>query len=461
MGNPPPPASPGLSWLEKLGLNRPELRAWALYDVANSAWMTTIILIFPLYFVSVAAADRPADTARSQFAFVTAISVILVGLLGPLLGTVADLRGNKKAFLGLFLAVGAAATAAMSLVTEGRFTLAVAAFVVANVGVTSTLAFYNALLPGIARPDEVDRVSTAGFALGYLGGGLLFAINSMMIASPQRFGLADANLAIRVCFLSVALWWVVFSIPLFLKVPEPAPRAKAGEGEGALAGGAPSARRDLPRAASAQGRRPPAPGLPRLQRRGQHHHPHGHDLRLRDRDPAVAPHRRPPDGPVRGGALRLCLRSPGRPHRRQALHPPGPGRVRSDRDLRATPCARPRSSTLLAFFVGTVQGGAQGLSRSLFATLIPRHKAGEMFGFFGVFDRFGGAIGSLLFGIGTGGHGVQPTRHREPRRPLPGGRAAPHPGGRGARAGRWPNGENRQALAGARCRVTGAFASLC
>lgn len=395
-----PPAPTSMPWLEKLGLHRPELRAWALYDVANSAWMTTIIMLFPLYFVAVAAADRPADTARSQFAFVTSLSVVLVGFLGPLLGAMADLRGNKKGFLGAFLALGASATAAMYLVTEGRFTLAVTTFVVANVGVTSTLAFYNALLPGIAKPDEVDRVSTAGFALGYLGGGLLFAVNSMMIANPGRFGLADTNMAIRVAFLTVALWWVVFSVPLFLKVKEPAARREAGETPG---------RALIPVAVG------------RLKETF-------HELR-RHRDAGLlllafliyndgvntiirmATTYGSEIGIAREhliGAL-LMVQFVGVPFAFAfglLADRIGPKRsillALAVYSLIAIYAFSLRTATqfyVLAFLVGTVQGGAQGLSRSLFASLIPKHKAGEMFGFFGVFDRFGGAMGTMLFGI--------------------------------------------------------------
>ncbi len=218
--------------LERLGLHRRELRAWAYYDVANSAFMTTVLMVFPVYFVRVPASGLAAEVARSRFALATSLAVVLVGLLGPLLGALADYRGSKKAFLGAFLALGASATAALALATGGHWAFALAMFVVANVGVTATLAFYNALLPGIASESEIDRVSTAGFALGYLGGGTLFACNLWMIADPARFGLPDAGAATRVAFLSVAVWWVLFSIPLFRHVKEPAARAEAGERAG-------------------------------------------------------------------------------------------------------------------------------------------------------------------------------------------------------------------------------------
>ena len=160
------------SLLDRLGLHRRELRAWAYYDVANSAWMTTVMTaVFPLFFMKVAASGLAENVARSRFAFASSLSVVMVGLLGPLLGAIADYRGSKKLFLGAFVALGATATAAMYLITAGRWGFALWTFVVGNVAVTSSLAFYNSLLPSIAAADEVDRVSTAGFALGYLGGG--------------------------------------------------------------------------------------------------------------------------------------------------------------------------------------------------------------------------------------------------------------------------------------------------
>jgi UMF1 family MFS transporter len=386
--------------LEKLGLHRRELRAWAYYDVANSAFMTTVLMIFPVYFVRVPARALAADVARSRFALATSLAVILVGLLGPLLGALADYRGKKKTFLGAFLALGASATAGLVLATAGHWAAALVLFVIANVGVTATLAFYNALLPGIASASEIDRVSTAGFALGYLGGGALFALNLGMIAAPARFGLPDAGAATRLAFLSVALWWVLFSIPLFRHVAEPPSRAEAGEEPGANALVIAAERlvrsfrelrryRDagvlllafliyndaintIIRMATAFGDEigiPPTQmmltllmvqfvGIPFAFAFGL----------LADRigtRPAIFVSLAVYAGiAVYGFALRTATQF-----------------------------------FVLGFLVATVQGGAQALSRSLFATLIPRHKAGEMFGFFGVFDRFGGAIGSFVFGL--------------------------------------------------------------
>ena len=392
--------APKAPWLDRLGLHRPELRAWALYDVANSAWMTTILLIFPLYFVNVAAGGMRADAARSRFAFVTSLSVILVGLIAPVLGTMADLRGKKKGYLGAFLGLGAAATAAMYWITEGRWLLALLCFVIGNVGVTSTLAFYNALLPGIAGADEVDRVSTAGFALGYLGGGLLLALNALLIANPALLGLPDKNAAIRLSFLSVAVWWVLFSIPLFLKVKEPARRRETGEEskDGLLR----VALRRLVVTLRELRRHKDAgllllaflvynDGINTIIRMAT---TFGDEIGI-------------PQAHMIGALLVVQL--VGIPFSFAfGLLASHIGAKRAIVLALVVYCGIAvysytlRTSTqffVLAFLVGTVQGGAQGLSRSLFATLIPTHKAGEMFGFFGVFDRFGGALGSLLFGL--------------------------------------------------------------
>jgi MFS transporter, UMF1 family len=387
--------------LDRLGLHRPELRAWALYDVANSAWMTTVLQIFPLFFVPVAvAAGLTEPEARARFAFATSLSVILVGLTGPLLGAIADYRGSKKAFLAAFLAAGVIGTAAMYLIGEGRWVFALATFVVGNVCVTATLAFYNALLPSIAGPGEVDRVSTAGFALGYLGGGTLLALNMLMIGNPGRFGIADSGTATRLSFVSVAVWWALFSIPLFRQVPEPPRRLESDEhaGENPL--------------------RIAVVRLAETFRELRHHRDAGLLLLafLVYNDAVNTIIRMAVTfgdeiGIARTsllGAL-LLVQFVGIPF--AFAFGMLADRIGAQRAVFVALAVYGvisvygfflRTSTqffVLAFLVGTVQGGAQALGRSLFATLIPKHKAGEMFGFFGVFDRFGGAMGALVFGV--------------------------------------------------------------
>jgi UMF1 family MFS transporter len=385
--------------LERLGLPRREHRAWALYDVANSAWMTTILQIFPLFFVHVAAAGLPPEWARARFAFATSLSVILVGLSGPLLGAMADARRCKKRYLGIFLGIGAAATAAMYGIREGQWQFALATFVVGNVCVTATLAFYNALLPAIAAEGEVDRVSAAGFAVGYLGGGTLLAVNAAMIANPAALGFADPADAVRLSLLSVAVWWVLFSIPLFRRVPEPggpaAPGADAGNALIAAIRRLRATLRDLRQYGDA--------GLLLLA-----------FLIYNDAINTIV-RMAVTFGDEIGistssliGAL-VMVQFVGVPFafafgwladrygaKRAVLV------ALAIYALISVYGFALRTATqfyVLAFFVGTVQGGAQALGRSLFASMIPKHKAGELFGFFGVFDRFGGALGTLVFGV--------------------------------------------------------------
>jgi MFS transporter, UMF1 family len=390
-----------ISLLDRLGLHRRELRAWAYYDVANSAWMTTMLQAFsPAFFVPFAASQLLPDVARSRFAFGTSAMVIAVGLLGPWLGALADYKGRKKAFMAAFLGAGALLTAALFFVREGQWMLALALYGLANVAVTSTLAFYNALLPGIARPDEVDRVSTAGFALGYLGGGALFALNLWMMASPATFGLASATQAFRVSAVMVAAWWVLFSIPLFRHVPEPAPRLDPDEPAGE------SASRIALRRLGATFR----------------------ELRFhRDAGWLLAAFLVYNDG------VNTVIRM-GTTFADEIGLPKGPtllavlmiqfvgipfafafgmlaDRIGAKRSIYLALVVYTVLTVLayglstigqffaFAFAIAMVMGGIQALSRSLFASLIPQHKAGEMFGFFGIFDRFGGAIGSAIFGV--------------------------------------------------------------
>jgi UMF1 family MFS transporter len=212
-------------------LGRPELRAWALYDWANSAVVTTIIAaVFPIYFSHVAGAGLPDGVATRRFAVATLIAMAALAIIAPMLGALADQVAIKKRLLGLFLIIGAPATAAMFFIHSGNWLLALVLFVIVELSVAGTFVFYDALLPHIATPDEIDRVSTTGYAIGYLGGGVLLGLNLTWIQFPQWFGLpygemlteSQATLPTRLSFLSVAVWWTVFSIPLFCRIEEPA-----------------------------------------------------------------------------------------------------------------------------------------------------------------------------------------------------------------------------------------------
>ena len=193
------------------------IRAWALYDWANSAFATTILAaVLPAYYSSVAGSTLPSAATATQYWSITlSISVFIVAIISPILGTVSDIMRGKKKFLSLFVGIGVIGTGLLVLVDTGDWLMASIFFVIGRIGFGAANVFYDALLPHIAKEEDQDRVSTFGYALGYLGGGILLAINVVMIFQMP------GNWGVRWSLFSVAIWWVVFSIPIFRQVPEP------------------------------------------------------------------------------------------------------------------------------------------------------------------------------------------------------------------------------------------------
>ena len=397
------PAAP--SRLERIGLHRPELRAWAMYDWANSAMAATIVTaVFPIYYAQVACHGLPEEIATQRHAMSTTLALIVVAVVAPFLGALADTRPLKKKLLAAFLTLGAGACATMFLLREGQWLLGAFLFMLANIGASGSFVFYDSLLPHIARPNEVDRVSTAGYALGYLGGGLLLGLNLAWIVCPQWFGLPagpglssqQATLPARLAFLSVAVWWLLFSIPLFRRVPEPVPQARR-EGHAW-------------RAACAQ---------------------------LRDTWGALRQHRQAVLMLVafliyNDGVLTIIRMATiygteiGLPRNQLMLAVLAvnfvgvpfaflfgmlAGRIGVKNSLylalvvfAAISLLGYRMTTagefyVVAALVAMVLGGTQALSRSLFASLIPKQRSSEFFSFFAVAEKFAGILGPAVFAI--------------------------------------------------------------
>ena len=195
--------------------------SWAFYDWANSAFATTVLAgFFPIFFAKYWAADL-ADGERTYWLGVAgSISSVVVMLMAPLLGGIADRRGLKKRFLLLTTLLGALSTAGLFFAAQGDWPLALGLFVLGSIGFFAAISFYDSLIVAVATPAEMDRVSALGYGMGYLGGGLLFALNVFMFQSPQTFGLEDGSRAILWSFLMVGVWWLLFSLPLFRWVPE-------------------------------------------------------------------------------------------------------------------------------------------------------------------------------------------------------------------------------------------------
>jgi len=370
-----------------------------MYDWANSAFQTTIITaVFPLFFSDVAAAGLAPSVATARFAWATTIAVAVIAVLGPVLGAIADYRGARKTMLGAFMGVGVVATALMATIDRGEWRYAAALFMVSNIAIAATLVFYDSLLPHIAAPDEIDRVSTSGYAIGYIGGGVLLAINLAWILSPATFGLPDAIAAIKLSFVSVALWWCIFSIPLFRRVPEPPRVLEADElaNENAVRVALVRVRETF---GELRGYRNAFlmliafllynDGIQTIIKMASIY---GAEIGI-DRNAQIAAF--------------ILVQFVGVPC--SFMFGMLADRIGAKTAVFVSLAVYTGISVLgyfmttatqffaLAFLVGTVQGGSQALSRSLFARMIPHHKSSEYFGFFSVFEKFAGIFGPAVF----------------------------------------------------------------
>ena len=195
---------------------------WAMYDWANSAFATTVMAgFFPVFFKEYWNSGVDAATSTFRLGVANSLASLLIVLLAPLLGAVADCMSRRKALLFSFAFLGVLMTAGLYLIGEGDWFLAAFLYVLALIGFSGSNIFYDSLLPFVSREDKIDQTSALGFSLGYLGGGILLSLNVLMALHPEKFGLADGTAAIRISFLMVAVWWLVFSLPLMLLVDEP------------------------------------------------------------------------------------------------------------------------------------------------------------------------------------------------------------------------------------------------
>src|SRR2546426_1026092 len=168
--------------------------SWAMYDWANSAFSVTVTsAFFPLLLKQYWSAGTDATVSTFQLGIANAIGSVLLAVLSPILGAIADWGGTRKRYLVLFAAMGIVTTGALEFVARGEWALAVALYVVANIGFSGSTLFYDALLMNVTSERNYHQLSGLGFGLGYLGGGLLFAINVAMTVWPHAFGLADAS----------------------------------------------------------------------------------------------------------------------------------------------------------------------------------------------------------------------------------------------------------------------------
>jgi len=370
-----------------------------MYDWANSAFQSTVITaVFPPFFSSVAAANLPPAVATARFAWATTIAVAITAILGPILGAVADYRAIKKPMLALFVGIGVVTTMLMGTIARGEWEYAALLFMISNIAIASSFVFYDSLLPHIAAPDEMDRVSTAGYAIGYLGGGILLVINLLWILTPATFGIPDTVAGIKLSFVSVGIWWLVFSVPLFRRVPEPRRFLEADETASENPLGAAFVRvwetfHEL------RGYRQAFLMLVAFLL-------YNDGIQTIIRMAAIYGAEIGIDQNAQIEAF-VVVQFVGIPF--SFLFGALAGRIGAKAGIFLALGVYIGISVLgyfmtaawqffaLAFLVGTVQGGSQALSRSLFARMIPKHKSSEYFGFFSVFEKFAGIAGPALF----------------------------------------------------------------
>ena len=389
-----------ISYILDRGMERnpKAISSWCMYDWANSAFATTIMAaVLPPYYGKVAGATLSGNLATVYWGYTNTISMLAIALFAPILGSIADHMGMKKGFLGFFALAGITASSSMYLIERGDWLLASFLFIVGEIGFSGSCIFYDSLLPHIAGPGDMDSVSSKGYALGYLGGGLLLALNLAWISFPELFGFRDSAVACRASFLSVGIWWALFSIPLFLYVPEP-----------------PADRRFA-------GINPISAGF----------------LRLRDTFREVRRYREAMkflvafwlynDGigtiikmaTIYGSEIGIGQKElVGALLMTQFVGIPFTlllGRIAGVIGAKRTVIISLIIYTLisiggyfmsrawhffsLAFAVGIVQGGSQALSRSIFGKMIPKAKSAEFFGFYDVSLKFSGIFGPAIFAL--------------------------------------------------------------
>lgn len=381
-------------------LHKRAINAWTMYDWGNSAFATTIMAaVLPVYYTSVAAGGLAPNMATAYWGYTSSISALVAAIISPILGALADFSGTKKRFLTIFMIIGVTATALLYFVQTGDWLLASLLFLFGNVGFAGSLVYYDGLLPHVARPDEIDQVSSKGYAMGYIGGGILLAINLVMIMFlPDWLGV-DPALMTRLSFVTVAIWWFIFTLPLLLNVKEPPRRIEAGE----------------------EGMKPVQASVKRLTETFREIR-HYRDLSLgmlafwvyANGIGTIIVMATAYGNELGFGQTTLI----GTLLMVQFLAAPFAflfgwlaKKVGTIKGIYISLAVYTLISILgyfmyqewqfwvLGALVATVQGGSQALSRSMIGKMIPKSKSAQFYGFFSVFEKFASILGPFLFGV--------------------------------------------------------------
>ncbi len=376
-------------------------RAWCLYDWANSAFATSVVAaVLPVYFAGVAGKVMAPHQATALWGYGSAAALAVTAVLSPVAGALADQTRRRKPLLLACVLLGVGGTAALATIPGGPWWALLLAFGIAFIAFATGNVLYDSLLPGVAHDSEMHAVSARGFALGYLGGGLLLAAQLVVLLKPAMFGLHGAGEAARVAFASTAAWWLLFSIPLFRDVPEPEAESH-GVPAAQLAGatlrqlGRTIAhlreRRDLLRFLVAFWLY--SDGIGTIIKMATIY---GAEVGIGQKDLI--------------GALLMVqiVAAPASLAFGRLARPLGPKRAvlvglagYCGISLFAFFLAKPWHFWALALLVALFQGGTQALSRSMFASLVPKRQVSELFGFYSVSEKLAGVVGPILFAVVT------------------------------------------------------------
>jgi UMF1 family MFS transporter len=375
------------------------IRSWKMYDWANSAFATTIMAaVLPEFYSSVAGATLDKTTATSYWGYSNTIAMLIIAIAAPLLGAISDHSGAKKRFLGGFACVGIVSTGLLVGIGSGMWIVASLLYIFGRVGFGGGNIFYDSMLTHVAGPEEIDRVSAEGYAYGYLGGGILLALNLFMILNPSFFCIPDAAWASRISFLSVALWWAFFSIPIFKNVAEPQVVVAKDESQNPLIAGYQRLRRTFK-------------NIRRFKELAKflvafwlYNDGIGTIIIM-----AVIFGAEIGIGRTHLIGAILMVQFVGIPF--TVLFGRLPKRLGTKKSILLALgiyaiitmlgyfMQKPAHFWLLAFLVAMVQGGTQALSRSMYASMAPASRSAEFFGFYNVSSKFAGIIGPTLFGV--------------------------------------------------------------
>ncbi len=376
------------------------INSWSMYDWANSAFATTIMAaMFPPFYREMATtAGLSEANATAAWAYTTSIALLIIALLAPVLGAISDHTGGKKWYIAFFAGLGILGTGLFVLLGDDTYILGSIFFTMGNVGFAGANIFYESLLPHIAKKDDIDQVSTRGYALGYVGGGILLVINVLWFMQPDSFFMPDGGFALRASFFSVAVWWAIFSIPLFRNVPEPPVVQVADEQVNVVSAGF----KRLAHTFRQITRYRQLlifliafwiynDGIGTIIKMAT---AYGDEIGIDLTDMVIALIITQFVGiPFSFGFGWLARRLGTKRSILLALV------VYTLISIAGYFMTTSTHFYILAFAVGMVQGGSQALSRSLYGAMVPKSQSAEFFGFFSTSSKFAGILGPLIFAV--------------------------------------------------------------